>query len=246
MKNLKLILFTLSVFALSCNDSNEIDYPMDVTFTYNGAEVTYQVIKQDYTRDHHGDTLETPITKLWLDRNLGAVRPAEFFNDPMARGDLFQWGRSDDGHQLRNSDTTHVLSGSIVPGHNKYIASPLGPDDWLITPDNSLWNGVANTNCPCPEGWRVPTVEELQLELHSWTSPDMNGAYESLLKWVATGNRDNHGTLRYEDIWAFMWSSSPDDNGQPNELAIIATDAAEIISAPRIYAAAVRCIKDYE
>src|SRR5687767_462877 len=113
MKNLSIVIFSVFVVFLSCNDNEEMEDPTEVTFIYNGQDVTYQVVKQEYIRDANGDTLDMPVEKLWLDRNLGASRAATFFNDSLAAGDLFQWGRLDDGHQERTSDTTHILSNSI-------------------------------------------------------------------------------------------------------------------------------------
>ncbi|MEY4885721.1 MAG: hypothetical protein RL151_1030, partial [Bacteroidota bacterium] len=61
-----------------------------VTFTYRGATVTY-------------GTVVGANGKCWLDRNLGASRVATTVTDATAYGDLFQWGRLDDGGQDRNS-----------------------------------------------------------------------------------------------------------------------------------------------
>jgi len=115
------------------NNNDDNQYPKEVTFEYNNETVTYGVVKRDYKIDANGVILNDPISKLWLDRNLGAKRIAQFKYDSLAFGDLFQWGRLADGHQIRNSDTTHELSESIVPGHNKFIAKPLNSNDWLIS-----------------------------------------------------------------------------------------------------------------
>src|SRR5688572_22406021 len=61
-----------------------------VTFTYNGATVTYGVITSSVTG------------RKWMDRNLGASQVATAYNDYLAYGHLFQWGRPADGHQLVN------------------------------------------------------------------------------------------------------------------------------------------------
>lgn len=231
------------------NDDNVVNkFPTEVTFNYNGEDVTYQVIKKDYYKNSNGEIIQSPISKLWFDRNLGAERQAIEKNDPLAAGDLFQWGRLADGHQIRNSDTTHSLSNSIIPNHNKFIVKPLSQDnryDWLLELNDSLWNDERNTNCPCPNGWRVPTIDELLMEMHSWNSYNMDGAYSSELKWVSGGNRDNHGTERYSEYWAFIWSSTTSDFAKAFELAIIGSDTSEVISSYRINGGSVRCIKDY-
>lgn len=62
-----------------------------------------------------GDTKVVEVTnpatgKTWMDRNLGASRAATSPTDASSFGDLYQWGRGADGHQLRSSDTTSVVS----------------------------------------------------------------------------------------------------------------------------------------
>ena len=49
-------------------------------------------------------------TKYWLDLNLGATQVAACNTDANSYGDLFQWGRGGDGHQVRTSSTTGTLS----------------------------------------------------------------------------------------------------------------------------------------
>ena len=242
------ILFSLGFFACTKDkDSTDLekDYPKTVTFEYNSESVTYNVIKKDYHKDSKGNSINSSITKLWLDRNLGAERVAIIKNDSLASGDLFQWGRLADGHQKRNSDIIQQLSNSIAPNHNNFIAKPLNSDNWLVVSNDSLWNDINNTNSPCPNGWRVPTIEELAMEMYSWSTFDMDGAFASSLKWVATGNRDNHGTERYSAGWGFIWSSTPTSNDWAYSLAIIGSDTSQISSSPRIYGHAIRCIMDY-
>jgi len=244
------ILSLISLFLISCDKDNnnekvEKDYPKTVTFDYNGNSVTHGVIKKDYYVDSNGNSMEIPVTKLWLDRNLGAQRAAIIINDSLASGDLFQWGRLADGHQKRRSQTVEILSSNIIPGHDKFIISPLNSNDWLENTNDSLWNDLENTNCSCPDGWRVPTIDELGMELNSWKTKNMDGAFDSSLKWVSTGNRDNHGTERYSEYWGFIWTSTTQDNGMVYSLAIIGSNTAEIITSARIFGMAVRCVKDY-
>jgi uncharacterized coiled-coil DUF342 family protein len=63
-----------------------------------------------------------PITgKIWMDRNLGATKVASSYDDSQSYGDLYQWGRGNDGHQCRNSTTTSILSVTDQPGHGDFI-----------------------------------------------------------------------------------------------------------------------------
>ncbi len=248
MKRPIYILILFSIGLLSCKKEKNItekEFPKTVTFEYNGESVIYNVIKKTYYKDSKGNSLNTAVTKLWLDRNLGAKRAAIVKNDSLASGDLFQWGRLADGHQKRNSDTIQKLSTGIIPGHDKFIAIPLHSEDWLVVSNDSLWNDVKNTNCSCPDGWRVPTSDELAMEMYSWSPKNMDGAYASELKWVSSGNRDNHGTERYSTYFAFIWSSTPTTNSWAYALAIPGSETADISTSPRIYGLAIRCIKNY-
>jgi len=238
-------IFVVLISFVSCEEKipDIVDEPNEVKFKYNGNDVTYSIVKKEYVIDEKGDSLKTHVTFYWLDRNLGAKRQATVKNDPLAAGDLFQWGRLDDGHQDTYSETTDVFSTNIIPGHNYFITSPLGTSDWLKTPNKLLWNGDDNINCPCPKEWRIPTIEELEMEMRSWTSNNMVGAYNSTLKWVAGGSRDNHGKIRYTENWAFIWSSSVVEGDMVKNLAIIGGNVSEVITSPKIFGNSVRCIK---
>ncbi|HEX2628107.1 MAG TPA: hypothetical protein VHM26_03825, partial [Chitinophagaceae bacterium] len=59
-----------------------------VTFVYNGATVTYNILTSAVTG------------RRWLDRNLGAPDVPNAADDFANYGDMFQWGRLADGHQL--------------------------------------------------------------------------------------------------------------------------------------------------
>ena len=114
--------------------------------------------------------------RTWMNKNLGASQVATSITDENAYGDLFQWGRQTDGHQLRTSSTTTVVSQTEVPANNLFI---LGVDDWLSPENNNLWQGVNGINNPCPEGFRVPTAAEWEEEMSSWSSTDGEGAFAS-------------------------------------------------------------------
>jgi hypothetical protein len=127
--------------------------------------------------------------KVWMDRNLGASQVATSSSDVNSYGDLYQWGRGKDGHQLRNSSTTSTLSTTDTPITGNFI---LNFSDWRNPSNNSLWQGVNGTNNPCPTGYRIPTESEWLAELDTWSSRDPVGAFSSLLKLPLAG-------LRYGD-----------------------------------------------
>jgi len=175
------------------NDTNK------VRFTYNGEEVVYGVI------------VSPTSGRKWLDRNLGAQQVATAFDDYLAYGDLFQWGRPDDGHQLMNwtasnagtrvNGMTTTLATSDAPGHNDFIdATASSVEDWRSETNNNRWN--TSPQGPCPTGWHVPTYEEWGAEfpntIYGGTATsggimDRNTAY-SLLKLTSSGMLNGTGT----------------------------------------------------
>jgi hypothetical protein len=129
-------------------------------------------------------TVTTRTGRIWMDRNLGATRVAQNSTDIQAYGDYYQWGRPADGHEKHNvsgsaSDFTNVKSATSVPGNSKYIFSSDGSNDWLATPDNTLWNGVNAPNNPCPAGFRIPTESEWAAEAAVFTSNNVDGSFET-------------------------------------------------------------------
>lgn len=162
-----------------CSDDNDLiddDFicGSEITFTYHGKPVTYGTIEQGGL--------------CWMDRNLGAEPlpfvPAEDATgntDERLYGDLFQWGRLDDGHQDRHSDTITGPANEDVPGHGYFITVNSFPWDWRSPQNDNLWQGEDSINNPCPPDWRVPTEAELNAERQSWGSNNSSGAFASTL-----------------------------------------------------------------
>jgi uncharacterized protein (TIGR02145 family) len=200
-----------------------------VTFTYKGSSVTYgTVVSQG---------------KCWLDRNLGASQVATAFNDSAAYGDLFQWGRLDDGHQTRTSGTTTTLSSTDNPGHSNFILAPNSPYDWRSPQNNNLWQGVSGINNPCPSGWRIPTSAEWDTERATWGTQNYNGAYASPLKLTAGGDRCSvDGVLGEVGFYGEYWSSTV--QGTDAKFLQYNIDFATIYYYDRAFGYTVRCLKD--
>jgi len=153
-----------------------------------------------------------PITgKIWMDRNLGASRAATSKTDADAYGDLYQWGRGSDGHQCRNSSTTTFLSSTDNPTHSSFILSPNYPYDWRSIKNDNLWQGVNGANNPCPNGYRLPTYNELESERLSWPSNNPLGAFLSPLKLPASGYKNvGDGSMSAVGYNCGYWSSTVD------------------------------------
>ncbi|RLD60208.1 MAG: hypothetical protein DRJ01_10060 [Bacteroidetes bacterium] len=189
-------------------------------------------------------TVTNPTTgKIWMDRNLGATQVATSSTDAAAYGDLYQWGRGTDGHQIRTSATTSSLSSNDDPGHGNFILAPNSPYDWRSPQNDNLWQGVSGVNNPCPTGYRIPTEAELDAERASWSSNDAAGAYASPLKLPVAGLRDSsNGSLNVVGSGGFYWSSTI--NGTSSYSLRFGSGNAYMGSDRRAYGFSVRCIKD--
>ena len=155
------------------------------------------------------DVVNPKTGKTWMDRNLGASRAATSSTDAAAYGDLYQWGRGADGHQLRNSATSTILSSSNQPGNSNFIIAPNEPYDWRNPQNSNLWQGVNGTNNPCPSGYRLPTATELNEERASWVSQNSEGAFASPLKLPTAGYRNfTNGSLSFVNSEGWYWTST--------------------------------------
>ncbi len=215
---------------VSCSDPDTWTCGDSVTFTYKGSSVTYGTVESQ--------------GKCWMDRNLGASRMAWSYNDSLAYGDLFQWGRLDDGHQTRTSGKTTTLSSTDIPGHSNfiYVTSPIY-DDWRSPRNDNLWQGVSGTNNPCPSGWRIPAEAEWDTERASWSQQNYIGAFDSPLKLTVGGYRyyrdaSLHGMGSYGQYWA-----STVDGSYASSLHF-QNNAADTDPDHRAVGFSVRCIKD--
>ena len=202
------------------------DLPIEV-FTFKGKE--YGVVTN-------------PLTgRTWLDRNLGANRVAIASTDTQSFGDLYQWGRATDGHEKRFSSITRTISNSDKPGHGSFILESPPIWDWRVPRNDSLWQGVTGTNNPCPKGYRLPTIEELNTERNSWPFNNSEGAYQSPLKLPYTGYRSGTGYAAY--TVGYYWSSSPKDS-RSSSMYFTNNDARISMESVRVDGYCVRCIKD--
>jgi prepilin-type N-terminal cleavage/methylation domain-containing protein/uncharacterized protein (TIGR02145 family) len=203
----------------------------NLTFTYNGSPVTY------------GTVLNSTTTRCWLDRNLGATQVAMSDSDVDSYGNLFQWGRLDDGHQNRASLTTSTLATTDFPGHSSFILRASYPFNWRNPQNNDLWQGLNGINNPCPSGFRVPTATEWISEISSWSAGNRLAAFASPLKLVGAGQRSaTNGAISATFTNGFYWSSTLD-----NDYSLfldLYTSGAQMNSGPMGAGYSVRCIKD--
>ena len=241
--------FAISIGGQTCNLTRTVNSSFTcgtstVTFTYNGASVTY-------------GTVLSSTGACWLDRNLGATQVATSSTDYLAYGDFFQWGRGADGHQLitwTNSTTgtavngtTATLSTTDTPGHGNFISN----GDWRNPQNDNLWQGVSGTNNPCPSGYRLPTETEFAAEQNNggtgfWGTGSLQnnstGAFASPLKLPVVGYRHLNGVLTNVGIWGNYWSSTV--SGTYTRYLYFGPSVANWDNMTRGRGCSVRCIKD--
>ncbi len=149
--------------------------------------------------------------RTWLNNNLGAdyanvdssaynaSQQATAYNDHLAYGSLFQWGRKADGHELINwaSSTSGTAKYGNTdtkndnPSDSLFIKQP----SWRVNPDDTLWANESSANNVCPAGYRLPlnpnkandTANEFYVETQTWSSQNHSGSMSSDLKLPAAG-----------------------------------------------------------
>lgn len=188
--------------------------------------------------------------KVWMDRNLGASQVATSTTDALAYGDLYQWGRFADGHQCRTSPTTTTLSTTDAPGHGSFILSSITPADWRSPQNDNLWQGVNGINNPCPNGYRIPSTTEIDLEVSSYNITGISNAFTSIFKFSTTGYRsESNGSLLFVGNGGvgYYWSSSAYEwlnNGEASYRSFNSGGGTTTNHSYRARGFAVRCIKD--
>jgi hypothetical protein len=215
-----------------------------VTFNYQGQSVIYTTV-----RGADG--------KVWLQQNLGSSRVANAMTDTASYGDLFQWGRWDDGHQLRNSATVSTPSTNApngLTGINSYIIGS-GTDSWWATnavsdrwvAENSLSVTSENGADPCKaigQDWKMPSQNDWAQLVSSESINNPASAFASHLKLPAGGYRSNvTGGFTFVDQRGYFWSSDAANSG--GKYLYIGTAIANASSGgPRGQGASVRCMKE--
>lgn len=255
------------VIAISSDDTTEgVVSPASLTFTASNWNVAQSISVTGVDDNiHDGDlpdvvvnfddktyiTVVSPDTlRVWLDRNLGANQVCSASTDANCYGDLYQWGRNDDGHESRTSSTTTTLAADISPGHANFIQNSVSPHNWSTADSSgsarvSAW-ADEQSNDICPAGYEVPTEAEFKADTttaSTTTISNLSTAYSSFLKLPAAGYRGYAGVLTYVDTYGSYWVRSPGTSNYGRGLDISANSA--IFRNP--YASqgqSIRCIKN--
>lgn len=179
-----------------------------VTFNYRGTLTTLTTV-----RGTDG--------KIWLQQNLGSENVATSETDATAYGDLFQWGRWDDGHQIRTSETSSTApnpnnptglgsgNANFLTGSAQWWKTGLIADKWEnATPEEVTENNGCDPCKALGNGWSLPTLEEWTAIVSSEQITNIATAYTSHLKLTVAGNRNASGGFNFVGQRGYYWSNS--------------------------------------
>jgi hypothetical protein len=184
----------------------------------NGQTLTFNNGAPVWSNNPFANTVVSTTGKIWMDRNLGATQVATSSTDAASYGDLYQWGRGADGHQIRTSATTATLSSTDQPGNGNFITISSGNYDWRSPQNDNLWQGISGTN-------------------------NAAGAFASPLKLPLAGYRvGTSGSLSIGGAAGSYWSSTV--NGVNSQGLNFNSGNAYMSSSSRAGGVCVRCIKD--
>jgi len=166
-----------------------------------------------------------------------------------------------------NLKTTKYTDGTDVPWAKPYTSAQY-PDGAQNTIDFGLlytWYSAINDGSGrttfvqgiCPDGWRIPSAEELQLltafdanELRNtnfWLKPNNNN---NLLKFDARGaGFYNNATHRFEDLYGYTayWSSDTPENSDFTSICACIhyfCNQVEMVQIKKTEAISVRCVME--
>ncbi|GEN75753.1 T9SS type A sorting domain-containing protein [Chryseobacterium hagamense] len=231
-----------------CHNTDPGTNPGDlgcVKFNYRGQTVSYT-------------TVRAADGKVWLQQNLGSSQVAVSFDDANSYGDLFQWGRWDDGHQVRNSAAAAAPSANSpdgLAGTNAFIIGTGSASWWATNAGSDQWNADSSSAVtsaagadPCKaagQGWRLPTSAEWVTLVGAEGISNPATAYSSSLKLPAGGYRSNTtGAFTFVGQRGYFWSSGTANTGG-RYLYIGSAIVTPASGGPRGQGESVRCIKDF-
>lgn len=200
-------------------------------------------------------------------------------------GKLYQWGRKyGQGYSGSYINIHGISEGEIcdattpelsenrvseVNGNHKNNANIfyIGFSDWVETRNDNLWNSGSESSPakteadPCPDGWRVPTYDELSklfLNCSYWTANDTGQpgtwfsgsvSYKENVPQVffpAGGVRFNTtGIANVRGGNGYYWSSKPDTTyGASHYLVFGVNSNSKLTSTDRANGYSVRCVHE--
>jgi len=252
----------IGAYSITTNTVNGVTFSASGTFSATGSQdVILTATGTPIAMGFHNFTLNTTpgcsfdrptidantvvgkAGKIWMAYNLGATAPATSVLDSAQYGDLYQWGRSADGHEKLSSPLTSTTSNIDTPIHNKFITAA----NWRSPANDNLWQPVSGTNNPCPAGFRVPTVQEWNDEISKSNIKEKISAYNSVLKLTIGGYRFTNGGYA-GGTEGYYWTSDYITNSSESKYIVFSHNLAGVNpnnpNNDRGHGMSVRCIKE--
>lgn len=220
-------------------DSDQAQTQMNSALEAEGVSLpsdAYTMVTETEVLIHNGvryEVILAPNGRYWLDRNLGAERVCQSYDDSACYGDYYQWGRAQDGHENSTSGTSDSLSTDIVTDSDMFITSDndwtsADPDGsvrqgiWFDNPDTYSTNPSLTENLSiCPAGFRVPTTSEIRDAILNVGIGNKDDGFASYLKLPAAGYRQNDdGEVIADGQEVYLWTSSIDSSNLPIHLLL--------------------------
>ena len=225
---------------------------------------TPETVDYSYTPEvleFHGQqyqSLRSPYTgRIWLDRNIGASRVCNAYDDSDCYGYYFEWGRGFDGHQLPDSPYSSDKMANIEGTDDRFVVTKdSSSGDWLMAGvDDDLsqrktkWSSLDGGSV-CPTGYRVPTLDEIRQETsrNPVKDPYKTGedAFNHFLKLPMAGYRNDESStaaFAYRGQSGLYWTSETSSSNRVS-YALIDGGVLSLVTGKLAHGASVRCIKD--
>ena len=244
---------------------------VSATCTVTVKSATATTVK-DYIVDgqNYGPGIKIGQT-IWAPVNCG-YEPATADYKGYPYGKLYQWGRKYgqgyDGNDATYPSGDNLVKGPVAPSQgsletntDKFFIVSHEPYNWCNLMIDDLWldeYGNKSSKDPCPDGWRVPTNNELNLLVSNYstwtTNQSKNGRYFSgeytYLDGVssvflpAAGRRGyNNGTNYERGNSGCYWSGSKTTSTIPNSLYFSNSFVSSNGSGYRATGSSVRCVQ---
>ncbi len=227
--------------------------PNSACFVYNSAPASSQPKNRVYCE------IKAKDDRIWMDRNLGALKVCESQDDSDCYGDYYQWGRSADGHEDKNAETQNANPNEFpYKGSNKFeLSNGESNWDWLgdgtqstyVTERQNYWAGEDQNDSDfkliCPKGWHVPTKNEFDALVQAEDINNSADAYSSTLKLPSAGMKNaNSGSVASDGTSGYIWTTDIDSSNDKSWAFIFQETSSSWSSSYRAEAMSVRCIKD--
>lgn len=195
-------------------------------------------------------------------------------------GKLYQWGRkygqgysgqchinenevvnvSDASVPIIGGGNISIIEGNLIKNQQIHYSDD---DDWAYPTNDQAWNAgtqefpIKTVYDPCPNGWRIPTYNELATlagNHSSWVTHEskrgiwFSGSHTykediSQVFFPAAGYRDNYGHAMNRGRRGAYWCSQPNDY-KAYELYLASVSAYMDGSDNKAYGCSVRCVYD--